>query len=583
MVRADDSDVELAVRKVRQYQRRSPTGKPETVHSYVAQRAWWIPHPDWEKGQQEWITAGEKGWQAAGARNRAAERAEPPSAAAAAEAAQDREQAAARGPDSVSGRAGPAGRAKQAAETTLAERPEHGYLRPDPDRLVRERGTYKRPEDHPFFKKNQLSAANIVKAYDSTTQAERYQGMRWYEDAHRLAWALGGGDALKGGAMLSAFSPQTGWPVNIFNAARMLADGKIDGKVMATGAMLRSAARILAGEHPEDVLTSPKTNAFGRLIALGKDHPDDELGQVVVDRHAMSVAAGRRLEKADVSGTGENSTPIGKEPFYSHVADLYREAAYQISQREGEEISPHQLQAITWLGQQRLNTAEDAGQGKGKGLLTSMRNAWATWEQYAREHGLSTQLGTTAAAPVPITADEARGNSRPVSVQEFHALADQGREMLAQMRQDSAPITGLVSNWDALKNQAWSEVQQSWGGVTIDAHSGEVLPQGADKYALTVKPPGMGSISVPEGATEAEFSRAMDRALVEFRTLLEHAGSYLGVFHDDEHHRIDIDPVTVVGTPEEVEKIGSYTHNIGGAFHFKTGDGFFPPHIAEQQ
>lgn len=571
----DDADVTLAVRKVRQYQRRSPrTGRPETVRSYTAQRAWWIPHPDWEKGQQEWITAGEKDWDQRGAAARAKDEA--------ADQAADRAASGDSG-ESVSGRPGPAGRAKQAAESTLAERPEHGYLRPDPDRLVRERGTYKRPEDHPFFQRNPLSADNIVKAYDGSTSSERYQGMRWYEDAHRAAWALGGGDAVKGAGVLAAYSPQTAWPVNLFNAARSLAEGRAygPGEAMATGAMQRSAQRLINGEHPEDVLGTPKVNAFGRLIALGKDHPDDELGQVVVDRHAMSVAAGKRLMKEDVNGKGERASPIGKDPFYSHVADMYREAAYQISQREGQEISPHQLQAITWLYQQRMNAADDATRsgGTGKGLITGMRNAWTRWEQYAKEHGLSTSLGTTAASPTPITAAEARGNSRSVSAEEFYGLASQGRDMLQQMRQEASPVTGLVSNWDSLKDQAWSEVQQSWGGVTIDAHSGEVLPQGADKYALTVKPPGIGSISVPEGATEAEFARAMDRALVEFRTLLEPSSSYLGVFHDDENGRIDIDPVTVVDTPQQVEAIGSYTHNIGGAYHFKTGDGFWPPHI----
>lgn len=587
MVREDPPDeAELAVRHVRQYQRRSPTGKPEVVSSYQAQRAWWIPHPDWEKGQQEWITAGEHGWQQAGARNRAAERAEPRSPGAAAEAAQDREQAARRAdqPETVSGRPGPAGRAKQAAEQTLAERPEHGYLRPDPDRLVRERGTYKRPEEHPFFQRNPLSADNIVKAFDQSTPSERFQGMRWYEDAHRVAWALGGGDVAKGAAVLAAYSPQTAWPVNLFNAARSLAEGRAygPGEAMATGAMQKTAQRLINGEHPEDVLKTPKVNAFGRLIALGRDHPEDELGQVVVDRHAMSVAAGKRLLKEDVNGKGERASPIGKDPFYSHVADMYREAAFRISQREGEEIAPHQLQAITWLYQQRMNGLEDSqgkGAARGKGLITGMRNAWARWEQYAREHGLSTSLGTTAASPLPITEAEARGSSRAVPAEEFYQLASQGKDMLAQMRDSKSAITGLTAKWQQIQAEAWKEVQKPWGGMTVDAHTGRALPDGADRYALSVKPPGIDTISVPEGAGEAAFMAAMDEALVRFRVLLEHKGAYLGIFHDDDNHRIDIDPVIVVGSTHEVEAIGAYTHNIGGAYHFKTGNGHFPPHI----
>jgi len=583
--------VELAVRQVRTYQRTSPTGKPEVVRGYQARhewwdkpRTWWIPHPDWERGQQEWITAGERGWARTGKENW--------------EKGQEAARAAERGAGGARGIPG-SGTARKASEASgsterTAERaehggasprpdlPEHGYLRPDPARLTRQRGTYKRPEDHPFFKKNPLSADNIAAAYDKATDAEKYQGMRWYEDMHRLAWALGGGDAVKGAGMLSALSPQTGWPINMFNAARMLAEGDVpEGKFMATGDMRKNALRILGGEHPNDVLKTPKTNAFGMLGALGADHPDDELGRVVVDRHAMSVAAGRRLEKADVSGKGENSTPIGDDFFYEHVADMYRHAARDISEREGTEIAPHQLQAITWLVQQRMNEAKDIREGKGKGLRTGMARAWQNWQKYAREHGLRTELGTTALPPTPITATEARGNSRPVSAAEFHDVASRGRDLLNKFEDSRSPITGLLSNWEGLRDQAWEAVQQSWGGVTIDAHTGELIPDGADRFAVSVKPPGIGTISIPEGASEAEFDQAMDRALQLFGELLQGDQYHLGVFHDDENHRIDIDPVLVVDSQEEAEAVGAYTHNIGGAYRFSDGNGYWPPHIAD--
>ena len=567
-----------ATRNVRQYQRTDPrTGRPEVVRQYQAglkpgakaaaptpparewwdtPKNWWIPHPDWEKGQQEWITAGEKAWLEKGEAARARSKA----------------QRAAR-------------EAKDTAGT--ASEFEHGYERPDPSRHLRERGTYKNPADHPFFKRNQLSAENIVKAYDDTTPSEKEQGGRWYEDGYRLAWALGGGDAAKGAAVLSAYSPRTGWPLNIYNAARSLHSGRAlgPGEGIIMGSAQKSAQRIIDGEHPDDVLQAPKTNAFGRLLALGHDHPEDTLGQVVVDRHALSVAAGRRLTKTDTEGKGEFGSPIGKEPFYSHVADMYREAARMISERDGEEIAPHQLQAITWLRQQRVNDAADlaaaeaGAKNKSKGLLTAMRNHWAQWQAYAREHGLRTELGTTALPPAPITAAEARGNSRPVTAAEFHQVASQGRDLMNAMEDNRSEISGLTGNWDAIRAQAFQAAQESWGGVTIDAHTGELVPDGADKFAVSVKPPGIGTISVPEGATEAEFDKAMDEALRRFGPLLEQDKYHLGIFHDDENHRIDIDPVVVVDSQAEAEAIGAYTHNIGGAYSFKDGNGYWPPHI----
>jgi len=180
-----------------------------------------------------------------------------------------------------------------------------------------------------------------------------------------------------------------------------------------------------------------------------------------------------------------------------------------------------------------------------------------------------------------ITAAEARGNSRPVSWEEFQHLAAIGNRQLDQMKRDHSPITGLDQHWPEIKAKTYVKVQDPWGGATIDAHTGQALETDADKYALSVKPKGMSTVSVPETASEAEFGAAMDRALSSFRPALERRGFHLGIFHDDDSNRIDIDPVAVVGSLAEVETLGAYTHAIGGAYHFRTGDGFWPPHVAE--
>jgi hypothetical protein len=181
----------------------------------------------------------------------------------------------------------------------------------------------------------------------------------------------------------------------------------------------------------------------------------------------------------------------------------------------------------------------------------------------------------------PITAAEARGNSRAVSAEEFQQLADEGRQMIERMKADKAPIDLAGKSFETLKASTFSEVQKPWGGATIDSHTGKPLQSDADAYAISVKPAGLETISVPEAASRPTFDRAMDRGKEAFRVMLEPRQSYLGVFHDDDNHRIDIDPVVVVSTPHEVEAIGAYTHAIGGAYHFKTGDGYFPPHVAE--
>lgn len=585
-VRAEDGDTALANVSVRQYERTSPSGRPEVVHQYQRQ-SWWIPHPDWLRGEQRWITAGEAAWRQRGEEARAKARATDAAEDAAEKGGQHVVSRQGTSPVREGGAAAARGVVGQGTEW---ERPVHGYERPDPERLVNpkpRKGQYARPEDHPFFKQVPVSKENIKAAFKEATPSEKYQGRRWYPDAHRLAWALGGGDAQLGALMLSAYSPRSGWPVNMFNAARSLARGKAigPGEGLVMGLHQNYGEKILAGERDVDkALPSPKTNAFARLIAAGIDHPDDPLGQVVVDAHAMSVAAGRRLTKEE-----GDLLPIDKQQFYAYVADKYREAAADLSEETGQEVSPSELQAITWLVQQRRNTeadtlAAEAGDRAAKGRLAlqkSMGQQWRQWEQYAREHGHGTQLGTTAMAPVPITAAEARGDSRPVSAAEFHQIATRGRDLLNASEGSTSPLTGLAGNFDALKSQAWDEVQQPWGGMTIDAHTGEPLASDADKYALSVKPPGMSTISVPDTGSQKQFDAAMSEALVKFRAVLEQQGYYLGIFHDDANHRIDIDPVMVVDNRQDAEAIGAYTHNVGGAYHFASGNGFWPPHIVE--
>lgn len=182
-------------------------------------------------------------------------------------------------------------------------------------------------------------------------------------------------------------------------------------------------------------------------------------------------------------------------------------------------------------------------------------------------------------AAKPITEDEARGNSRPVTLQEFNQLAAEGRARLAAMKANSAPIHGLIDNLDSIKDDAWNATRESWGGTTIDSHTGEALASDADKYAITVKPPGVETVEIGDNASREVFNHAIDHAVSRFKPELQQQDHYLGVFHDDEKGTIDFDPVVVVDNTHDVETIGAYTHATGGAYHFASGDGYWPPHV----
>jgi hypothetical protein len=244
--------------------------------------------------------------------------------------------------------------------------------------------------DHSFFKENPVSAANVVGAYHGTTSDEKALGDRWYSDAHHVAKSIAGGDAAKGAGLLSAYSPQTAWPVNMFNASRA-AQGDPPGPGSgAMGQQQKSAMRILGGEHHSKVLKAPKTAAFAHLIEHGGDTPEDEKNgthKVVVDRHALSVAVGRRLGKEE--GT---KAPLSQPQHYEHVAQAYRDAAHILSSATGRKISPHQVQAATWLRQIRRNQEEDTsgkgggGLGAGRGRVQMQNNSKTRWEQHHKQH-----------------------------------------------------------------------------------------------------------------------------------------------------------------------------------------------------
>jgi hypothetical protein len=288
------------------------------------------------------------------------------------------------------------------------------YKVPDHDRLIRRRkdgSVISDPADHPFFAKHQMSAKNIVDAYHDSTPDERETGKRWYSDAHLLGRMLGSGDADKGAALLSVFSPQTAWPVNMMNAARSIELGHpVDKGIGVTGRIKDTAQAIMDGKTGDAAFPSPKTRAFYRLIRNGGDLPGESDGEVVIDRHALSVAAGKRLLKDDVDGkVKEDQAPVDSPQGYAHIADMYRQAAEQL-RSEGEDVSPHQLQAITWQRQQRVNNAEDqlliqaAQKGtpwkSAKGRATSVANFWDNWDSYAAAHNLDVQHGTTALAGI---------------------------------------------------------------------------------------------------------------------------------------------------------------------------------------
>lgn len=254
---------------------------------------------------------------------------------------------------------------------------------------------FENPGDHPSYAALGLHHQNIIDHWNACTPEEIELGKRWYSDAHHVAKAIAGGDAHKGAGVLSAYSPQTDWPKNLFNATRSFLNKKAvrpgENGVGPMTSQANAADLIMQGTHHQVALTGPKTQDFAHLIEHGGMDP--ETGQhsqrVVMDRHAMSVVAGRRLHTEE--DAAHSTKVLSTRHYYEHAADMYRQAARHISDHLGYEVAPHQVQAATWLARQRLNGQEINAEGgrpaaSYKGRQTAERNVRDKFNDLMRQH-----------------------------------------------------------------------------------------------------------------------------------------------------------------------------------------------------
>lgn len=118
---------------------------------------------------------------------------------------------------------------------------------------------------------------------------------------------------------------------------------------------------------------------------------------------------------------------------------------------------------------------------------------------------------------------------------------------------------------------AFDKVQEPWGGVTIDLHTVARIEDGIHAYAVSLRPSGRRVVTIPEDAPFAVFDRAFNAALSRYG-----ASPYMGIWHDNDHHVIEFDPVEIVESKAEVDALAAIYPVSGGAYEFHTGLGYFP-------
>ena len=123
----------------------------------------------------------------------------------------------------------------------------------------------------------------------------------------------------------------------------------------------------------------------------------------------------------------------------------------------------------------------------------------------------------------------------------------------------------MISN--AAKYNAFDQAQFPWGGATISRSTGEFVPSDYDGYAVTYGE----TISLDVRDGFMLFSDAIDRIIRDYPGI-----PFVGIFHDAVKGTIDINASYVFDTKEEVDEYAETHEIVGGAYHFLTGNGYWP-------
>jgi hypothetical protein len=202
-------------------------------------------------------------------------------------------------------------------------------------------------ETSPGSSEVKISVRNITRVFREATTDDRVAGRSWYATARDLAQTLDPEDPRRAAAVIAVISPMLSWPRNVKAAQDIYAGRETRGVLHKN---VDKAKRILAGQDPEDVVTGSKVRTFWRTIA----NPTDPRA-VVVDRHAIDVAAGRIL------GDDTRGRYLGRRGGYDTVSDAYRRAARIITRETGQQWTPADVQATTWIVWRREHAVANHG------------------------------------------------------------------------------------------------------------------------------------------------------------------------------------------------------------------------------
>ena len=189
------------------------------------------------------------------------------------------------------------------------------------------------------------------------SQADLAAGIEWYARAERFARRLAaeyGCTFEQAVGVIAALSPNNRWLRNCADAEAMVAAWQAGihpetVRVCTYGANRAKAARILALPAPDQasiatILNGRKVTAFFLSITGRAD-------AVCVDGHAFAIWTGQRIPTT--------KTPSIGLKLYGESARAYVLVAKRSAELCGEQLTPAQVQAVTWTTYRRLQGIRD--------------------------------------------------------------------------------------------------------------------------------------------------------------------------------------------------------------------------------
>lgn len=199
---------------------------------------------------------------------------------------------------------------------------------------------------------SRANTRHIAAMLQLASQADLAAGIEWYARAERLGHRLAdtyGCTFEQAVGVIAALSPNNRWARNCQDAEAMIQAWAVGAdpetvRVCTYGINRAKAAAILAMAEPTQdaiatVLNGRKVTAFFLSIT---GRPD----AVCVDGHAYAIWLGQRVPTT--------KTPSLGVKLYAEIARAYCLVAKRSAALCGEQLTPAQVQAVTWVTYRRL-------------------------------------------------------------------------------------------------------------------------------------------------------------------------------------------------------------------------------------